>query len=157
MSYSHRPVRSNFWFQKITRAVRPLLCMTPAIVSALLSSSCVYALHAESHVEGAHLPYALPEISAATTIERLEGLLGPPTSRSESSSLDGLVWHQVIRPKGCRVYLLGLMPVNRDPKVVRELVVLARDGRVHSAVEYRTTRSGAVTENRLFPGADEHW
>jgi hypothetical protein len=115
--------------------------------AAVIQLACVYALGAQRHVEGITLPAAIRPIPRQATRRDLIALFGEPTEHSTSGSAETLIWRELLRPRGCRIYLFGLIPVNRDPRLLREVAVTISAGHIQQAVE-RFPRTESVNTPR---------
>ena len=104
---------------------------------------CVNALGGEYHVSGAELPQPLPQLSLGTPQHQVVALLGPPSSQAPAGSDTLLTWTEIIRPRGCRTYFLGI-PLNREPRATRQVLVTIREGLLHQATAKTTDRYGEV-------------
>jgi hypothetical protein len=123
-----------------------------ALVSALLGG-CVYALGPQHHVSGAQLPDDLPEFVVGIPTAQLVELLGEPSSREPidpTGQAERLTWSEVIRPRACRIYLFGLVPLNREPRMTLEIVATLRSGLLERAVLVTSDRSGRNRERDLL-------
>jgi hypothetical protein len=120
------------------------------LAAAVLASGCVYALGPHSHIEGAELPFVLPEFPAGAPVDQLVSTLGPPSSRKPIQNGEQFAWHQVVRPRGCRVYLFGFIPLSREPRARRDLIITASEGLIQTAIERYTDRSSRVTSKDLL-------
>lgn len=119
------------------------------VMLALSANGCSYALGGHRHVEGAELPYPLPSIAAGASRDEVIALLGVPTTAIGSAQEEELIWREVVRPRGCRIYLFGIIPLNREPRAVREVHVTLRVGEVERAVVVTRDRGGKGSERSL--------
>ena len=113
-------------------------------------SGCVCALGGAHHVSGAALPLVIPHFAPGTPEEKVAAALGAPSSRQTVGGDERLTWSEVLRPKGCRIYLFGLIPLNREPRRMRDVVVTIRQGAVQQAVLRTRDRSGRTDEQPLL-------
>lgn len=73
-----------------------------------------------------------------------------PATQEAQDDAEELIWRETLRPRGCRIYLFGLVPLNREPRLTLEVDVTIRNGRVYQAVERRRDRNGAASERDLL-------
>ncbi len=76
--------------------------------------------------------------------------LGTPSSRQTVGGDERLTWSEVRRPRGCRIYLFGLIPINREPRMTRDVVVTMHQGVVQKALLRTRDRSGRIDEQSLL-------
>jgi hypothetical protein len=123
-----------------------LLCWTLlalVLISVASLSSCVLALGVQQHLSGDNLPYALPSLDPGATREEVVSSLGEPSLPAEDQG--GLLrWHEVIRPRECRMYLLGFIPLGREPRQEREVEARFDEGRLVRADVTYLDRRGRV-------------
>ena len=114
---------------------RTIVSLAAACFIALSQTSCVLALGAHRHVSGADLPYIIPNLPRSATSGEVVALLGPPTQREAGPDGETLVWREVFRPRACRTYLFGVIPLQPEPREEREVVVRFKGGHLVHAVE----------------------
>lgn len=119
------------------------------LVTLVLGSSlggCVLALGGQRHVSGAELPPRLEPLEKDLTEQQLIGFYGLPSERRELSATEiALQWTEVLRPRACRTYLLGLIPLGRDLRLTRRIVARLDHGRLVSASVSYLDRKGTLT------------
>ncbi|HEY2737589.1 MAG TPA: hypothetical protein VGK45_04240, partial [Thermoanaerobaculia bacterium] len=71
-------------------------------------------------------------------------------SRQTVGGDERLTWAEVRRPRGCRIYLFGFIPMNREPRRTRAVVVTMHQGVVRQAVLRSRDRSGRTDEQSLL-------
>jgi hypothetical protein len=107
---------------------------------------CVLALGPQRHISGAELPGWLEPLQIGSTEQEVVALYGPPSSRqARSGALVELHWTEVLRPRACRTYLFAIIPLNRDPRLTRQVYARLDGGQLVSASVTYLNRHGAVT------------
>jgi hypothetical protein len=132
------------------RATRPalhrLVRCTAALVASCALHACVLALGGQHHVSGAELPSWLEPLEVGSTEAQLVAILGPPSARQRASdNTVDLQWTEVIRPRGCRTYLLGIIPLSRDLRLTRRVDARLEGGQLVSASLSQLDRRGSPT------------
>lgn len=129
-----------------------------AILSACLwLNSCVLALGGQNHVSGAELPARLEPLEVGSTEEQLIAIYGPPSVRQERSATSvDLQWTEVIRPRACRTYVLGFIPIGGEPRRTRRVDARFVDGRLVLASVSYPDRHGTVSSTDSLLRMDSH-
>lgn len=130
-----------------SRGLRRAFAVSALAILPLLEG-CVLALGGQGHVSGDNLPHRLPELEPGVPKEQVLTQLGAPLSAPSPGSDDRLRWSEVIRPRGCRMYLFGLIPLNRSPRATRQVEADFEGGRLIRADVTYLDRRGRVARSQ---------
>jgi len=128
-------------------ALRRLLAVS-ALATLPVLGGCVMALGAQEHLSGDELPPWLPKLEPGAPRQQVLSQLGtpilaPPSLAPPSPEGDLLRWSEVLRPRECRTYILGI-PLGREPRETRQIEAGFKDGRLVRADVTYLDRRGRV-------------
>lgn len=128
--------------------------LTLFVFATLSLSGCPLGLGAQVHLSGSTLPPWLPALELGATREQVVEILGPPLADAEKT--ESLEWIETIRPRGCRMYILGFIPLGREPLLTRRVEATFVGDRLADATVTYLDRRGRVTSTESLMRRSEN-